>query len=122
MPLPLAAGLLRLTLLYLLAGTLLLPWLYRSAWPAAATGARDASWGFRVAVLPGTLLLWPLLLLRARRPAVPSGEDPRGLRRAQSALILAAGVVVLVALTIARRTAPPRHTVETLPAMLTGSR
>jgi hypothetical protein len=122
MPLPLAAGLLRLTTLYLLAGALLLPWLYRRAWPAAAPGARDASWGFRLAALPGTLLLWPTLLLRARRPAIPGGEDPRRLRRAQSVLILAAGMVVLAALITARRTAPPRHTVETLPAILTGSR
>ena len=122
MPLPLAAGLLRLIALYLLAGVLLLPWLYRRAWPAAAPGAHGASWGFTLMALPGTLLLWPVLLLRARRPAVPTGEDPRRLRQAQSVMILVAGAVVLAALTIALGTRPPRRTVDVLPATLTGAR
>ena len=122
MPLPLAAGLLRLIALYLLAGVLLLPWLYRRAWPAAAPGAHGASWGFRLAALPGTLLLWPLLLLRARHPTAPTGEDPRRLRQAQSALILIAGLVVLAALTISLRTRPSRQTIDVLPATLTGAR
>src|SRR5690242_16585850 len=84
-PLPLVAGSLRLIALYLLAGVILLPWLYRRAWPAAAPGAHGASWGFWLAAFPGTLLLWPVLLRRARHPAVPAGEDPRLLRQAQSA-------------------------------------
>jgi hypothetical protein len=121
-PLPFVAGLLRLIALYLLAGVILLPWLYRRAWPAAAPGAHGASWGFRLAALPGTLLLWPLLLLRARHPAVPTGEDPRRLRQAQSAMILLAGLVVIVALLISLRTRPPRHTVEALPGALTEPR
>ena len=122
MPLPLAAGLLRLIALYLLAGGLLLPWLYRRAWPAAAPGARGAGWGFWCAALPGTLLLWPALLVRARHPAVPTGDDPRRLRQAQSVLILIAGLAVLAALTISLRTRPPRQTIDALPATLTGAR
>ena len=118
-PLPLVAGLLRLIALYLLAGVVLLPWLCRRAWPAAAPGAHGASWGFWLAAFPGTLLLWPVLLFRARHPAVPTGEDPRRLRRAQSVMILLAGLVVVAALMISFRTRPPRHTVEALPAMLT---
>lgn len=118
MPLPLASGLLRLIALYLLTGGLLLPWLYLRAWPASAPGAQGASWGFYLAALPGTLLLWPVLLFRARHPAVPTGEDPRRLRRAQSALILLASLVVCAAVVIALRTRPPRATVEALPAQL----
>lgn len=122
MPLPLAAGLLRLTTLYLLAGLLLLPWLVRRAWPRAAPGASGASWGFWLAALPGTILLWPVLLLRARHPAEPTGVDPRRLRRAQAVLILLAGVIVMVAMTFALVTRPPGHTMETLPTLLTEAR
>jgi len=31
-------------------------------------GARDGTWGFRLAILPGSIVLWPLLLwLTVRR-------------------------------------------------------
>jgi len=36
--------------------------------------ARDASWGFRLVVLPGTAALWPLLLARWVRAAGPPTE------------------------------------------------
>ncbi|HTK55851.1 MAG TPA: hypothetical protein VL295_03445 [Gemmatimonadales bacterium] len=122
MPLPFVAGLLRLIALYLLAGVILLPWLYRRAWPAAAPGAHGASWGFWLAAFPGTLLLWPVLLRRARHPAVPAGEDPRLLRQAQSAMILLASLVVIAALLISFTNRPPRPTVDVLPAVLTEPR
>jgi hypothetical protein len=36
--------------------------------------ARDGTWGFRVVIVPGVVLLWPLL---ARRWAVGSVHPPR---------------------------------------------
>jgi hypothetical protein len=36
--------------------------------------ARDGTWGFRVLIVPGVMLLWPLL---ARRWAVGSVHPPR---------------------------------------------
>ena len=118
MPVPVAAGLLRLTALYLLVGLGLLPWLYRRAWPSAAAGATGAGWGFRTAALPGTLLLWPLLLYRARHPVRPTGDDPRTLRVAQSVLILLAALVTVAALTISLTTRRPAPTMDTLPPAL----
>ncbi len=122
MPVPVAAGLLRLIELYLLVGLGLLPWLYRRAWPRAAPGAAGASWGFWTAVLPGTLLLWPLLLYRARYPARPTGDDPRALRTAQSVLILLAALVTVAALTLSLTTRRPTPTMDALPPALEAGR
>ena len=70
MPEPLARILLGVAAVYLAAGLLFsLPFLLRWAGrldPAAQAG----STGFRVLILPGVVLLWPLLVRKlARRPA-----------------------------------------------------
>jgi hypothetical protein len=41
-------------------------------------GAREGSWGFKLIVLPGAVLLWPLLLRRwiAGRPEPPVETNP----------------------------------------------
>jgi hypothetical protein len=50
--------------------------------PAAA----DASWGFRLVILPGTVLLWPLLLCRwASGSVAPPVEINAHRRRARRA-------------------------------------
>ena len=36
--------------------------------------ARDASWGFRLLILPSAALLWPLLVSRVRRQQLPPAE------------------------------------------------
>ena len=122
MPVPVAAGLLRLTALYLLIGLGLLPWLYRRAWPRAAPAATGASWGFLTAALPGTLLLWPLLWYRARNSAPPTGEDPGALRTAQTVLILLATLVTVTAVTISLATRHPVPTMDPLPPAIEGAR
>ena len=39
--------------------------------------AAEGTWGFRVAILPGTVLLWPYLALRwMRRQAPPEERTP----------------------------------------------
>jgi len=118
MSVPVAAGLLRLLTLYLLLGLGSLPWLFRRAWPRAAGGVTGASWGFWLAALPGSLLLWPVLLYRARHPARPTGYDPRTLRRAQTALILLAVLVTVAAVAFALGTRRPFPTIEAIPAAL----
>jgi hypothetical protein len=122
MPVPIASGLVRLLTVYLAAGGLLLPWLYRRAWPKAAPGARGASWGFFLASLPGTLLLWPALLLRARRPIVPTGDDIGPLRRTQTLLIALAGATVIAAALFGRLSRRPSPVMEALPAGIEGTR
>jgi len=39
-------------------------------------GAREATWGFRLIVLPATVALWPLLLGRWRRAAAGEPSPP----------------------------------------------
>ena len=115
MPVPLAAGILRFALLYLVVGVALLPWLYRKAWPGAAPGAYGATWGFRILALPGTLLLWPVLTYRKSHPATTTGDDPAMLRRAQLVIVAAAALLVVLALGIAITTRHRPPTMDPLP-------
>ena len=115
MPVSFASGLLRALASYLVLGGLLLPWLYRRAWPAAAPGARGASWGFHLAALPGTLLLWPVLLGRARHPSRPSGDDIGPLLDLQTILIALAGLIVVSAVLFGRLTRRPVPVMDSLP-------
>lgn len=58
--------------IYLAAGVALAPvtvlWLVNRIDPAA----RNGTTGFRLMILPGAVLLWPLLMYRARRQSGPA--------------------------------------------------
>jgi hypothetical protein len=103
-----AEFLLGILALYGLAGVLaalgLVAWGIGPMDPSAAHG----SWGFRLAILPGLVALWPLILVRALRvrwgngtlPVPEKPVPPRALRAVHGRLILfvfllAAPVVVL---------------------------
>ena len=86
MPTPLASLLVWFILVYAGLGALF-------AGPFVAKGvevidpmARGASWGFRLLILPGSMLLWPLLLKRwaggSVSPPVETNAHRRGARRA----------------------------------------
>ena len=43
--------------------------------------AEHGSWGFRTAILPGVVALWPLVLIRSRSGSPPpTGRSPHRLR------------------------------------------
>ena len=42
--------------------------------PRVDPGAADSSWGFRIMVIPGLTLLWPLMLHRVLRTQAPPVE------------------------------------------------
>lgn len=48
--------------------------------------ARESSWGFRVMILPGSIVLWPLLLKRCllRQTAPPERNAHRAAARSDS--------------------------------------
>lgn len=99
-----------------LAALAMLPALGR--FEPAARGA----WAFRPLLIPGFLLLWPLILWRlARRGA----EDPRArhappLRlQAGAALALVAALALTTALALAVRQSPPGNAPEAAPVRLT---
>ena len=63
----------RLAAVYLACGVVFaIPFLARGV-AAIDPGAREGSWGFRLIVLPGVVVLWPLLL---RRWLAGRGEPP----------------------------------------------
>ncbi|MEL7059053.1 MAG: hypothetical protein AAGN46_03390 [Acidobacteriota bacterium] len=58
------------------------------AWRGAARidpAADDATWGFRVLVVPGAAALWPLLAMRWARHTTPPIEDTPHRRAAAAA-------------------------------------
>lgn len=69
---PLATWIVRLALLYLLAGlAFAVPFVVRKVGNLDPV-ARHGTWGFRSLILPGAVALWPLLSLRLLR-----GQKPR---------------------------------------------
>ena len=57
--------------------------------------ARDATWGFRILVIPGIALLWPLLLIRVLRgrqkPAEHNAHRDCAVQRASADLLEESG-------------------------------
>ena len=66
--------LIQMVILYLAAGVLFaVPFAWRGA-GVLEPAAREATWGFRLLILPGAITLWPVLLLRwirAHRAGAP---------------------------------------------------
>jgi hypothetical protein len=75
MPLPAAHALLALAALYLAAGALFAAMFHAGGSARIDADAANGTWGFRVLVTPGVVLLWPVLLPRWRqgagRPPLP---------------------------------------------------
>lgn len=83
-------------------GLLLLLPLHRFVLPALDASADGASWGFKVAVSPGLIALWPVILwkwLTLRRGGNPHGRpdapvSSRGIRRTQALLIKLVAIAI----------------------------
>lgn len=78
MSLTIATWLARVFEFYLLFGAL---FAVAFAWRGAARvdpSAREGTWGFRLLILPGSALLWPLLALRWSRGWLTGNTEPPG--------------------------------------------
>lgn len=51
---------------------------------ALGDAARRGTWGFRLAIIPGAMLLWPLLLVRMAGPSTPATSRRRAAREESS--------------------------------------
>jgi len=99
--------------LYLVLGVILLAPFHHSALPRIDESARGASWGFRVAVSPGLIALWPIILWKwsvSRRGGHAHGQpdapvSSHGIRRSQALVmnLIAIAVPLLVAAAIFSR-------------------
>ena len=73
MPTSLAAALVTLATAYVGAGVIVAPLFVAVGVGRVDVRAANAGWGFRVLILPGSVLLWPLVLRRwiqaSRRPS-----------------------------------------------------
>ena len=106
---------------YLAVGVLWLYPFHRYALPRIDASADGASWGFRFAVSPGLVALWPVILLKwsaARRGENPHGSpdrpvSSRQIRGLQSLLvkILAITLPLLLAAALYTRPAPAMRSV-----------
>jgi hypothetical protein len=67
MPIALASPLAAALELYLLLGVAFAVWFALAGARRVDPVAADGTWGFRVLLIPGAALLWPLLLPRALR-------------------------------------------------------
>lgn len=74
--------LLALAIYLLLGGVFALPFLIKGA-PAIDPAAKAGSWGFKVMILPGVALFWPLLCKRWFKGELPP-EEKSAHRRKQS--------------------------------------
>ncbi len=86
MPVPLAELIVALSQVYALAGVAFAPFFVIRGVGRLDPLARGAGWGFRLLIVPGSVLFWPLLLMRWRlgseAPPVESNAHRRGsLRR-----------------------------------------
>jgi TM2 domain-containing membrane protein YozV len=61
--------------LYLLAGVLFAVFFLSKGVEKMDTGAHGAGWGFRLMILPGTIVLWPVLLSKWRKVKKISNDE-----------------------------------------------
>lgn len=109
---------------YCLTGLGAAGWYLRRAVSQADESAAGASWQTKALWLPGLIVLWPWLLRRLKKPAVPGGPNPAPARHRAIWMALAIvlpALFVLAVLSIPRNVAsapPPESAGADFPMLL----